>query len=150
MGDVGEDVDEYLLDEEEVTYSFSHRPTGFLNWLKSLLGYGMSQWYITKGRLIVYRNVAGGFDFREIPLKNVTSVAYGRRLDLQLLAVGILTTPLLVGFLIILYALFQRQQVLEVHVSGGEKLSVIISKGSEIDEFLWYLPAQRKIDAVSN
>lgn len=150
MEDVEEDVSNYMLEEEEITYSFSHRPTGFLNWLKSLLGYGLSQWYITNERLIVHHKVAGGFDFREIPLDNITSVEYGRRIDLQLLVLGIVTTPVIIGVLIILYALFKRRQVLEVHVSGGEKISVIISKGSEVDEFLWYLPAQRKIASVSD
>lgn len=149
MPNIQKEVEEYLLEGEEVSYSFIHRPTGFLSWLKSLVGYGDSHWYVTNDRLIVYRRVAGGFEFQEVPLNNITSVKYGRNLDLALLAFGIVTIPFLIGILIVLYALFHRQQVLELYVSGGADLSVAITSGTDIDEFLWYLPTQRKMSEIN-
>ena len=144
----GSEIEEYMLKGEEVAYSFKHRPTGLIPWLKSLLGYGESHWYVTNDRLIKHTKMAGGFGFREVPLDNVTSVEYGRQIDLQTLILGIITTPILVGVLIILLAIFRRPQVLELHVSGGSNLSVEISKGTDIQEILWYLPAQRKLDSA--
>ena len=149
MEQIENDIASYLLDDEAVTYSFSHRPTGLLNWIKSLVGYGKTHWYVTDERLLVYRRVAGGFQFREVPLENVTSVEYGRKIDTQLLTLGLITVPILVGVLIVLYALFRKQQVLEMSVSGGTDLSVVLSRGEEIDEFLWYLPAQRKLTQLA-
>ena len=150
MAVVENDIDDYLLEGEEVSYSFSHRPSGFLNWLKSLFGYGKSYWNVTSDRLIVYRRMAGGFTFQEVPLDKITSISYGQKLDLQLVALGVITTPILVGFLLLLYAFLRRPQVLEVHVSGGATLSVIITKGSDVNEFLWYLPTRRKMDGMKN
>ena len=147
MASTGKEIDDYMFDDEEIAYSFKHRPTGLIPWIKSLLGYGESHWYVTNDRLIKYDKMAGGFGFREVPLDNVTSVEYGRQIDLQTLALGIITTPILVGVLIILFAIFQRPQVLELHVSGGANLSVEITKGTDIEEILWYLPTQRKIDS---
>jgi hypothetical protein len=141
------EIDDYMLKDEEVSYSFKHRPTGLISWVKSLLGYGESHWYVTNERLIKYDNIAGGLGFREVPLENITSVEYGRKIDLQALAIGIITLPILIGVLIILGTLFRRPQVLELHVSGGSNLSVEISKGTDIEEILWYLPTQRKIDS---
>lgn len=146
MKDAGNEIDDYMLRGEEVSYSFKHRPTGLIPWLKSLLGYGESHWYVTNDRLIKHDKMAGGFGFREVPLENITSVEYGRKIDLQALALGIITAPILVGVLIILLAIFRRPQVLELHISGGKNLSVEISKGTDIEEILWYLPAQRKLD----
>ena len=143
------EIDDYMLKGEEVAYSFKHRATGLIPWLKSLLGYGESHWYVTNDRLIRHEKMAGGFGFREAPLDNVTSVEYGRQIDLQALALGIITTPILIGVLIILMAIFRRPQVLELHVSGGSNLSVEISKGTDIEEILWYLPAQRKLGSVN-
>ncbi|MFB6178496.1 MAG: hypothetical protein ABEI77_02085 [Halorientalis sp.] len=137
-----------MTEDEEVAYSFSHRPTGFMAWLKSLLGFGKSHWYITNERLLVYRRVAGGFGFQEVPLEHIKSTGYGRTLDLWTLVFGIVTIPILIGFLVILYALFRRPQVLQVHVGGGASLSVEISRGDEIDEFLWYVAAQRKMASM--
>lgn len=145
--DPGNGIKDYMLKGEEVAYSFKHRPTGLISWLKSLLGYGESHWYVTNERLIKHDKMAGGFGFREVPLENVTSVEYGRKIDLRALALGVLTIPILVGILIILFTLFRRPQVLELHVSGGKNLSVEISKGTDIEEILWYLPTQRKIDS---
>ncbi|WP_137287719.1 PH domain-containing protein [Halorussus salinisoli] len=141
------EIDDYMLKDEEVSYSFKHRPSGLIPWLKSLLGYGESHWYVTNERLIKYDKIAGGLGFREVPLENITSVEYGRKIDLQALAIGIITLPILIGVLIILATLFRRPQVLELHVSGGSNLSVEISKGTDIEEILWYLPTQRKIDS---
>lgn len=141
------EIEDYILRGEEVAYSFKHRPIGLISWIKSLLGYGESQWYVTNDRLIKHDKMAGGFGFREIPLENVTSVEYGRQIDLQTLVLGVITTPILIGVLIILFAIFRRPQVLELHVSGGSNLAVEISKGTDIQEILWYLPAQRKIDS---
>lgn len=143
----GKEIEDYLLKGEEVTYSFKHRSTGLIPWIKSLLGYGESHWYVTNDRLIKHDKMAGGFGFREIPLENITSVEYGRQIDLRALALGIVTIPILIGVLIIFLAIFRRPQVLELHVSGGTNLSVEISKGTDIDEILWYLPAQRKIES---
>jgi hypothetical protein len=136
-----------MLKGEEVSYSFKHRPTGRIPWLKSLLGYGESHWYVTNDRLIKHDEMAGGFGFREIPLENITSVEYGRKIDLRAVALGIITAPILIGVVILLLAIFRRPQVLEVHISGGKNLSVEISKGTDIKEILWYLPAQRKLDS---
>ena len=144
------EIDDYLIKDEEITYSFKHRPTGLIPWLKSLLGYGESHWYVTDDRLIKYDKMAGGFGFREVPLDNITSVEYGRQIDLRALALGVITIPILIGVLIILVALYQRPQVLELHVSGGSNLAVEISKGTDIQEVLWYLPAQRKIDSAKH
>lgn len=141
------EIKDYMLKGEEVSYSFIHRPSGLIPWLKSLLGYGESHWYVTNERLIKYDKIAGGLGFREVPLENITSVEYGRKIDLQALAIGIITTPILIGFLIILGTLLRRPQVLELHISGGSNLSVEISKGTDIEEILWYLPTQRKVDS---
>lgn len=150
MAKARKEVEEYMFEDEEIAYSFKHRPTGLIPWLKSLLGYGESHWYVTNDRLIKYDTVAGGFGFQEVPLDNVTSVEYGRKIDLQTLALGIILSPILVGILIVLYALFRKPQVLVLHVSGGADLSVEISKGTDIKEILWYLPAQRKIDSIKH
>lgn len=139
------EVGEYMLDGEEVSYSFTHRPTGLLSWVKSLLGYGENHWYITNERLLVYGRRAGGFHLQEVPLDKIKSIEYGRKINLPLVAVGILTLPMLVGALVLLYAYFLRPQVLQVHVGSGASLSVELSKGDEIDEFLWYLASQRKM-----
>ncbi|WP_135853970.1 PH domain-containing protein [Halorussus salinus] len=147
MASRGSDIDDYMLKGEEVSYSFKHRPNGLVHWVKSLLGYGETHWYVTNQRLLVHEKMAGGFGFREVPLDNVTSVEYGRQIDLRTLALGILTIPILVGVLITLLAIFRRPQVLELHVSGGSNLSVEISKGTDIEEILWYLPTQRQIDS---
>ena len=147
IGNSGEEIEDYMLKGEEVTYSFKHRPMGLIPWLKSLLGYGESHWYVTNDRLIKHVKMAGGFGFREVPLENITSVEYGRQIDLPTLVLGIITTPILIGVLIILLAIFRRPQVLELHISGGSNLTVEISKGTDIQEILWYLPAQRKIDS---
>ena len=142
-----ESVESYMMEDEEVTYSFTHRPTGLLSWLKSLFGYGESQWYVTDNRLIVYRRAAGGFDFQEMPLSNVSSVEYGRSINLQTVIIGLLLTPLLVGLLVIAYAVIRKEQTLQVHISGGDRLAVAMSRGEEIDEFLYYAAAQRRLAA---
>lgn len=145
MSGTTERIDQYMLDDEEVAFAFSVRPTGLLNWLRSLLGYGRIYWHVTDRRLLLYRPVAGGFDFREVPLDHVTSVRYGRQLDLWLVAIGILTLPILVGVLILLYAFFSRPQALEVDVEGGPGVSVTMSRGEQVDEFLWYVASQREL-----
>lgn len=138
-------IDRYLLEDEEVAYSFSVRPTGLLNWLRSLLGYGRIHWHLTDERLLLHRPVAGGFEFRETPLDHVASVSYGRKLDLWVVALGILTLPFLVGVLVLLYAWFSRPQALEVDVDGGPGISVSMSRGEQVDEFLWYVASQRAL-----
>ncbi len=120
----------------KVSYSFKRRPNGLIHRVKSLLGYGETHWYVTNQRLLVHGKMAGGFGFREVPLDNVTSVEYGRRIDLRTLALAILTIPILVGVLITLLAIYRRTQVLELPVSGGSHLSVEISKGIDIEEIL--------------
>ncbi|MFC7079489.1 hypothetical protein [Halorussus caseinilyticus] len=51
------------VEGEEVSYSFKHRSSGLIPWLKSLLGYGESHWYVTNERLIKYDKIAGGLGF---------------------------------------------------------------------------------------
>ncbi|WP_135823776.1 PH domain-containing protein [Halorussus ruber] len=147
MSNSSKEIERYTFNDEEVAYSFKHRPTGFIPWLKSLFGYGESHWYVTNDRLIKHDKMAGGFGFQEVPLDNITSVEYGRQIDLQTLILGIVTIPILVGILITLLAIFRKPQVLKLHISGGANLSVEITKGTDIEEILWYLPAQRKIDS---
>lgn len=144
----GKEIEDYTLKGEEIAYSFKHRPTGLLPWLKSLLGYGESHWYVTDDGVIKYGKMAGGF--RKVPLDNIASVEHGRQIDLRVLALEIVTLPILVGVFIILFAIFRRPQVLELHISGGSNLSVEISKGTDLEEILWYLPAQRKIDSAKH
>lgn len=50
---------------------------------------------------------------------------------------------LVIGVGLVGYAYWQRQQVLAVHASGGVTFSLAISKGHQMDEFLWYLHAER-------
>lgn len=52
----GKEIEDYTLKGEEIAYSFKHRPTGLLPWLKSLLGYGESHWYVTDDRVIKYED----------------------------------------------------------------------------------------------
>lgn len=140
------DLKTYMLDDEEVVYSFTHRPTGLVSWAKSLLGFGESQWFVTSKRVVVYGQRAGGFDFQEVPLDRIRSLEYGQTLDWGTVILGLITLPILVGVLILLYAYLRRPQVLNVHVGGSANLSVQITKGDQIDEFLWYLAAQREIE----
>lgn len=142
---ISDEVDEYMLKGEEVSYSFTHRPTGVVSWVKSLFGYGENHWFITNERLLVYGRVAGGFHLQEVPLEKIKSIEYGRTINLPVLVVGILTTPILIGIFVLLYAYFFRPQVLQVHVGGGASMAVELSKGDEIDDFLWYLASQRKM-----
>jgi hypothetical protein len=150
-----------MRNDEEVSYVLSHRPTGIVNWIKARFGYGKTYWYVTNQRLLEYRRVSGGFGFRDVPLDKVSSVAYGRRLRMRVVALGLVLTVAgiggalvtgvgfalavaVVGVLLILYAYYRREQVLTVQASGGVELVLAISKGETIDDFLWYLHAERQ------
>lgn len=54
-------VQEYMLRDEEVSYDLRFRPTGLVNWVKSLFGYGVTHWFVTNQRLIRETRVGGGF-----------------------------------------------------------------------------------------
>ncbi|WP_254537466.1 hypothetical protein [Halomarina litorea] len=158
-------VTEYLSRDETVTYTLSHRPTGFTNWVKSQFGIGTTHWYLTDQRLIEYVNVTGGFNFQDLPIENITSVEYGRQLNLLAIGAGavlmvlglvsLLSSPgmallmLLVGAGVVAYAFYRRQQGLVVHASGVT-LSLHISRGEQVDEFLWYVNEQRQDDPAEN
>lgn len=148
------------MDDEEVSFTLSYRPTGFINWIKSMLGIGVTHWYLTNQRLIEHTEIAGGFNFQDVPIDSITSVEYGQKLSLPLIGVGILLTVFglvslmnsptvgvllfLFGIALVGYAFYRRQQNLVVHASGGVTLGLRISKGQQVDEFQWYVNAERQ------
>lgn len=153
-------VQDYMLDSEEISYTLRFRPTGLINWIKSLLGIGVTYWFITNERLIATTRVAGGFNFKEIPHGKISSVEYGTKLQLYQLAVGILLILLgfygiviagesfapiilIIGLVLTGYVFFNRNQVLSISASGGVDMSLRISQGDQVDEFLSYLHAER-------
>ncbi|WP_312911118.1 hypothetical protein [Natronosalvus caseinilyticus] len=152
-------VQEYMLNSEEITYSLRFRPRGVINWFESLLGYGVTYWFITNERVIETTKESGGFTFRDVPHGKISSIEYGRKLSLVTIALGallgftgLLTLSsadaiggllLIVGLGLIGYAYFWRQQVLAIKASGGVSMVLNISKGDQIDKFIWYLHAER-------
>jgi len=156
------EVDKYLLENEEISYSLRFRPVGVTNWLKSLFGFGVTHWFVTNQRVIEETRVGGGFTFRDVPHGKISSVEYASKVSLSTIAVGIVlmlagvgavlvadagAAPLLlsvVGVLLIGYAYWRRRQVLAIKASGGVTLALDISKGQQVDDFLWYLHAERQ------
>lgn len=145
MTETQQEIEEYMLGDEEVQYSLSYRNTGIIAWLLSILGYGQTHWFVTDQRLLTYSNSAGGFDFQEIALSSISSVEYSRTIDTRLILLGIVTIPILIGIVILAWALFRTPQQLRVHASGGASISLLLNRGTDIDQILWYLPAQRTI-----
>ncbi|MEF8881372.1 MAG: hypothetical protein V5A34_02475 [Halapricum sp.] len=152
-------IRQYMLENEEITYSFRFRPTGLTNWLKSLLGFGVTHWFVTNQRLIQETRVGGGFTFKDIPHNKISSIEYGSKVSLLTIAIGILIAVsgvviasevaseasilIVLGLVLVGYAYWRRQQVLIVKGSGGVTFSLAISKGEQVDEILWYLHAER-------
>lgn len=155
-----------MNDSEEVSYTLSHRPTGFINWVKSIFGFGVTHWYVTNQRVVEHQRVGGGFRVQDIPLEKVTSVEYGRKMSLPVLILGILIgllglaalVPgesgvaalfLVLGGVLVAYAFSRKKQVLAVHGSGGVNLVLNISKGDNVDDVLWYVNTERQRSNVS-
>jgi len=159
-------VRHYMLDDEEISYSLRFRPTGITNWIKSLLGFGLTYWFVTNKRLIETTKVGGGFTFRDVPHSKISSIKYGTKVSLVSIAIGIILSltglvslipglailigsaefgvVLLIGGLgLIGYAYWRRRQVLAIKASGGVNLALAISKGEQVDDFIWYLHAER-------
>ncbi len=151
-----------MLDDEEISYSLRFRPTGFVNWLKSRLGYGVTHWFVTNQRVIQETRVSGGFTFKDVPHEKISSIEYGSSVSIPLIVAGAvlgllglfaMTQGPGAGFIVLLVALgiigfayWRQQQVLAVHASGGVSLALAISKGKQVDEVLWYLHAERNKD----
>ena len=153
-------VRKYMLDDESISYSLRFRPTGLLNWLKSVFGFGVTHWFVTNQRLIQEKRIGGGFTFQDVPHGKISSLEYGSKVSLPIVAIGVLVgllglgltaeSPgggllvLVVGLLLVGYAYWRQQQVLSVKGSGGVKFTLAISKGQQVDECLWYLHAERQ------
>ena len=152
-------VQNYMLDDEEVSYSLRFRPIGVVNWLKSLLGFGVTYWFVTNQRVIETTRVGGGFTFKDVSHDKISSIEYGNKVSLGVIAIGIILglvglgilaesailgiSILIVGLGLVGYAYWRQQQVLAVKASGGARLALTISKGQKVDEFIWYLHAER-------
>ena len=153
-------IDDYMTSNEEISFILTHRPTGFSSWLKSMLGIGVTKWYLTDQRLIEHRDTAGGFDFQDMSLDQITSVEYGKQLNLSLIIVSVLLgvvglmlllASTAVGFFLLLiggalgaYVFYGQQQTLAVHGPGSVELALSISRGQRVDDFLWYVHAERQ------
>jgi len=151
-----------MLNGEEISYTLRFRPTGVVNWLKSLLGFGVTHWFVTNQRVIEQTRISGGFSFRDVPYDRISSVEYATKLSLSTLAIGIAlilagggaffgadagTTPLLIsvaGLALVGYAYWRRRQVLTIRASGGVNFTLDIKKGQQVDEFIWYVHAERQ------
>lgn len=154
-------IRQYMLDSEEISFQVKFRPTGLWNRIKSLLGYGVTHWFVTNQRLIEETRVGGGFLFKDVAHNKISSIEYGTKVSISTIVVGALFALLgiliptvgdnsgvgflflLAGVALVAYAFWRRQQVLAVHASGGVTLQLVISKGQQVDEFLWYLNAER-------
>lgn len=159
-------VRSYMLEGEEVSYTLRFRPVGIVNWLKSLFGFGVTHWFVTNQRVIEQTRIGGGFTFRDVPYDKISSIQYASKVSLSTIALGILlvlggggafigtdvgAAPLIlsvVGVLLIGYAYWRRRQVLAIHASGGVKFALDISKGQQVDDFIWYLHAERQKHTV--
>jgi len=51
MADAETRVENYLMDDEEISYKIQLRPTGNINRIKSLLGFGVTHWFVTNHRI---------------------------------------------------------------------------------------------------
>jgi len=148
-----------MLQNEEISYFIRLRPTGFTNWVKSFLGYGVTHWFVTNQRLIQEKRIGGGFTFEDMTHGKISSVKYGTKVSIPAIVFGALLSlfglglasessdaglvVFLLGALLVGYAYWRQQQVLAVKASGGVSFSMAISKGTQVDEFLWYLHAER-------
>lgn len=155
-------VRSYMLGSEEISYTLRFRPVGVVNWLKSLFGFGVTHWFVTNQRVIEQTKIGGGFSFRDVPYDKISSVQYASKLSLSTIALGVLlvlggagaflaadvgAAPLVglgVGLLLIGYAYWRRRQVLAIRASGGVSFTLDISKGQQVDDFIWYLHAERQ------
>lgn len=156
-------VQQYMLANEEISYSLRFRPTGFVHWIKSLFGFGVTHWFVTNQRLVEQTRIGGGFVFKDIPHGKMSSIEYGSRVPLSVVALGILVgltsaailvygpsdvqqfgaAGILLSAGLIAYAYWRQRQVLRVTASGGVTLALDISKGDNVDDLLWYLHAER-------
>lgn len=152
-------VKQYMLDGESIATGIRVRRTGIIAWIKSLFGIGVTHWFVTNQRLVQDRRFWGGFSFQDIPHKKITSIEYGSKVPLVILGLGILlffaglllgtevsdigAVIMILGLIVIAYAFYRRRQVLIVHGSGGTKLSLVITKGVQVDELILYLHAAR-------
>lgn len=156
-------VNKYLLDGESVATSVEVRPTGIIGWLKSLFGIGIVHWFVTNHRLIQTRTSWGEFTFNDISHKKIASIGYDKRIPRSTLVFVLLTIVgtlllflilpfaageaallvLLIPVFAVLYALLRRRQVLVVTATGGQELSLVISKGADIDQLILYLHTAR-------
>lgn len=152
-------VQSYMLDDEEISYSLRLRPTGPINYIKSLAGFGVTHWYITNQRLIEMTRVGGGFTFKDSPHSKISSVGYGTKVSLPVLVIGGLFITaglfitvqgsisgiplLLIGLASIWYAYWKSRQVLTVKADGNEEFTYGVSQGEKVDGFIWYLHAER-------
>jgi len=151
-----------MLDEEKISYSLRFRPTGIVSLFKSLMGFGVTYWFITDQRLIETTRIGGGFTFKDIPHKKISSVEYGSKVSLSALGIGVLLIIgglgllvvggvgsgvililFLIGIILIMLTYWRRRQVLLVKGSGSVEMALRISKGEQVDDFLWYLHAER-------
>jgi hypothetical protein len=153
-------VRDYMLDSEEISYSLQFRPTGLVNWIKSLLGFGVTYWFITNQRVIEQTRVGGGFTFRDVTHEKIASIEYATKVSLPLIALGILLAlgglvslvqgsavlgliMIILGAVLVGYAYWRQRQVLAIEASGGVTFALNISKGRKVDDFIWYLHAER-------
>lgn len=155
-------VRNYMLNGEEISYTLRFCPTGVINWLKALLGFGVTHWFVTNQRVIEQTKISGGFSFRDVPYDKISSVQYASKLSLSTIALGIAlavagigaflaadagTAPLIIsvaGVLLIGYAYWRRRQALVIRASGGVTFTLDMKKGKQVDEFIWYLHAERQ------
>jgi hypothetical protein len=151
-----------MIEGEEISYTLRFRPIGVVNWLKSLLGFGVTHWFVTNQRIIEQTRIGGGFTFRDVPYGKISSVQYASKVSLSTIALGLLLIlggvgafvgteigtpsllPIVGGVLLIGYAYWRRRQVLAIHASGGVSFELDISKGQQVDDFIWYLHAERQ------
>lgn len=101
--------------------------------------------------------VDGGVPFEDSH-EEVGSIEHGSRMSVPLSLVGVLLSlsgvvrgddvgrralALVAGLVLVGYADWRRRQVLRVHGSDGTTLSLTVTKDRRIDEFPWYLRAER-------
>jgi hypothetical protein len=93
-------------------------------------------------------------------LDQITSVEYGKQLNLSLIIVSVLLgvvglmlllASTAVGFFLLLvggalgaYVFYGQQQTPAVHGPGSVELALSISRGQRVDDFLWYVHAERQ------
>lgn len=160
-----ERVREFMIEGEEISYSLQFRPVGIVHWIKSLFGYGLTHWFVTNQRVIQDTKIGGGFAFKDVAHDKISSIEYGTKVSLPVIALGIILAlaglfvliaeggvgPLLLMLLgggIVWYAYYRRKQILRIQASGGTSLGLNISKGDRVDDIVWYLHAERQKQQV--